>query len=65
VKFLCGDRRVGLQRQLGQRLADVPVAVHDLRDGESLFEQMAAVDRRCVSDSLEVRGRGLHTTQRR
>jgi hypothetical protein len=39
-----GDRRVFLLRELGDRLAQVPVVMDDLVDGEAIAEQLGPVD---------------------
>ena len=38
VKIVRTDRRVGLSGHLGDDLADVSVAVHDLRNRETVFQ---------------------------
>jgi hypothetical protein len=44
------ERRVSLNRQLGDRLTDITIVVHDLRHGESLLEKLAAVLDRALRD---------------
>ena len=44
------DRRVGLHRQFGDRLADVAVVVHHLRDREALAQQVLTVLDRAAAD---------------
>ena len=43
AKVIRADGRVHFHRQIGDGLADVAVVVHDLRDGESLKQQVMPV----------------------
>lgn len=45
AEILDADRRVGVQGELGDRLAHLTIAVHDLRYGASLQEETPAVPR--------------------
>src|SRR6185295_1595575 len=45
-KVRCVDRGVQLHRQLGDRLADIAVAVYDLRHGEPLKQKVMPVEHR-------------------
>src|SRR4051794_12692973 len=52
VEFVRCDWRILVDRQLGDRLADVPVVVHDLRHGETQAEQVSSMARRAVTNGV-------------
>jgi len=60
-EILHADRRLQLQRQVGDGLTHIPVVVHDLSDGESLQLEIMAVAR---SGSADLSIRRQVVTQR-
>lgn len=52
VKVLDADRGVRLACQVGDDLADVSVAIHDLRDGEAIPQQLTAMERGSIGNRL-------------